>query len=84
MRTTVTLDDAVAAALKRLNRTQKRRMKFKELINLALREGLKHLSKPSQKQSHFYTRAVDLGLCRYGNVDNVAEILAVAEGESYK
>jgi hypothetical protein len=84
MRTTVTLDDDVAAALKRLNRTQNRRMKFKELINLALREGLKHLSKPSQKQSHFHTRAVDLGPCRYGNVDNVAEILAVAEGESYK
>lgn len=84
MRTTVTLDDDVAAALKRLNRTQKRRMKFKELINLALREGLKHLSKPSKKQSQFRTRSVDLGPCRYRNVDNVAEILAVAEGESYK
>jgi len=82
MRTTVTLDDDVAASLKRLN--QKRRMKFKELINLTLREGLKQLSAPSKKQTSFRTRAVDLGPCRAGNVDNVAEVLAIAEGESYK
>lgn len=59
-------------------------MKFKDLINLALREGLKHLFAPQKKRSSFRTRSVDLGPCRAGNVDNVAEVLAVAEGESYK
>jgi len=82
MRTTITLDDDVAALLKRLG--QKRRMKFKELVNLALREGLKHLSAPKKKQTCFRRRSVNLGSCRVGNVDNVAEVLAVAESESFK
>jgi hypothetical protein len=82
MRTTVTLDDDVVASLKRLN--QRRPMKFRELINLALREGLKHLSASPKKRSYFRTRAVDLGPCRANNVDDIAEILAVAEGESFK
>jgi hypothetical protein len=82
MRTTVTLDDDVAASLKRLN--QRRRMKLKELINLALREGLKHLSAAPKKRAYFRTQTVNLGRCRISNVDNVAEILAVAEGESFK
>lgn len=78
----MTLDDDVAASLKRLN--QRRRMKFKELINLALREGLKHLSAAPKKRSYFRTRTVDLGPCRTSNVDNIAEIVAVAESESFK
>ena len=82
MRTTITHDDDVAALLKRLG--QKRRMKFKELVNLALREGLKDLSAPKKKRTSFRTCSVDLGACRVGNIDNVAEILAVADGESFK
>ena len=82
MRTAITHDDDVAALLKRLG--QKRRMKFKELVNLALREGLKHLSAPKKKRTSFRTCSVDLGACRVGNIDNVAEILAVADGESFK
>jgi hypothetical protein len=82
MRTTVTLDDDVAASLRRLNQT--RRMKFKELINLALREGLKHLSATPKKRSYFRTQTVNLGRCRTSNLDNIAEVLAVAEGESFK
>lgn len=82
MRTTITLDDDVASALRRLGKG--RGVKMKELINSALREGLRHLSSPKRKRKPFRTRAVDLGLCRAGNVDNVAEALAVAESESYK
>jgi hypothetical protein len=82
MRTTVTLDDDVAALLKRLGRG--RRMKFKELVNLALREGLKQLSAPKKKRTCFRTGSVNLGSCRIGNIDNVADVLAVAEGESFK
>jgi len=39
----------------------------------------------SRKQRKiFQTRAVELGECRPGNVDNVVEVLAAAEGKSFK
>ena len=82
MRTTITLDDDVAASLKRLEK--RRGVKFKALVNEALREGIKCLVTPPKKRGVFRTRSVDLGSCRAGNVDNVAEVLAVAEGESFK
>ena len=80
MRTTLTLDDDVAAALDRLRKT--RRGSFRDLVNEALREGLRSLTAPPRRRMRFRTRVVDLGRCRLGNVDNVAEVLAVAE--SYK
>jgi predicted DNA-binding ribbon-helix-helix protein len=82
MRTTITLEDDVAASLKRLGK--QRGLKFKTLVNHALREGIKSLTGPTKKRSVFRTRSVNLGSCRAGNVDNVAEVLAVAEGESFK
>jgi hypothetical protein len=82
MRTTITLDDDVAASLKRLEK--RRGLKFKALVNEALREGIKCLVAPPKKRGVFRTRSVDLGSCRAGNVDNVADLLAVAEGESFK
>ena len=82
MRTTITLDDDVAASLKRLEK--RRGVKFKALVNEVLREGIKCLVTPPKKRGVFRTRSVDLGSCRAGNVDNVAEVLAVAEGESFK
>jgi predicted transcriptional regulator len=82
MRTTLTLDDDVAAKIERLRRA--RDVSLKELVNEALREGLKHLAGPSRKRGPFRTEAVDLGRCLLGNVDNVAEVLAVAEGESFR
>ena len=81
MRTTITLDDDVAASLKRLEK--RRGIKFKALVNEALREGIKCLVAP-KKRGVFRTRSVDLGSCRAGNIDNIAEVLAVAEGESFK
>jgi hypothetical protein len=39
---------------------------------------------PPRKRGVFRTRSVDLGSCRAANVDNVADVLAVAEGESFK
>ncbi len=82
MRTTLTLDDDVAAALERLRKA--RRGSFRDLVNEALRAGLRSLTAPPRKRARFRTRAVDLGQCLPGNVDNVAEVLAVAEGDSYK
>jgi hypothetical protein len=82
MRTTLTLDDDVAARIERLRRT--RNVSLKDLVNEALREGLKQLAAPQEKRAPFRTEAVDLGRCLLGNVDNVAEALAVAEGESFR
>jgi predicted DNA-binding ribbon-helix-helix protein len=82
MRTTITLEDDVAASLKRLGK--RRGLKFKALVNQVLREGIKCMAAPAKKRSVFHTRSVDLGSCQAANVDNVAEVLAVAEGESFR
>ena len=82
MRTTITLADDVAASLKRLEK--RRGVKFKTLVNEVLREGLKCMTAPPKRRSVFRTRSVDLGSCRAANVDNIAEVLAAAEGESFK
>jgi hypothetical protein len=82
MRTTITLDDDVAASLKRLEK--RRGLKFRALVNEALREGIKCMVAPPRKRGLFRTRSVELGSCRAANVDDVAEVLAVAEGESFK
>ena len=82
MRTTITLEDDVAASLKRLGK--RRGLKFKDLVNDVLREGIKSMTTPAKKRTVFHTRAVNLGSCRVANIDNVAEVLAVAEGESFK
>ena len=82
MRTTLTLDDDVAAKIERLRKT--RNGSLKDLVNQALREGLKHLGAPRPKGVPFRTEVVDLGRCLLGNVDNVAEALAVVEGDSFR
>jgi hypothetical protein len=83
MRTTLSLDKDVAAALARLRR--ERRAGLKQLVNDALRRGLGQMeSAPAAPRRAFRTRAVSLGRCRVGNVDNVSEVLALAEGETFK
>lgn len=82
MRTTLTLDDDVAAMLERLRKT--RGGSFKRLVNEALRIGLRQVAAPARRRPPARTRAVDLGRCMPGNVDNVAEVLAVAEGDTYR
>jgi len=82
MRTTLTLDDDVAAALERLRKA--RHMKLKELINDVLRRGLKDLSAPPKRREPFRTRSVALGRARLSNIDNIGEALAIAEGEPFK
>jgi len=82
MRITITLHHDLAEFLRRL--AQARRMKLSEVANLALREGLNHLSAPKKRRTSFRTRSVNLGSCRIGNIDNVTQVLAVAEGESFK
>lgn len=82
MRTTLTLDKDVAAMLERLRKS--RGGKLKDIVNEALRQGLKQTAAPPRRRRDFRTESADLGACRFGNVDNVAEILAVVEGEAGK
>jgi predicted transcriptional regulator len=82
MRTTLTLDDDVAATLERLRKS--REQSLKELVNEALRHGLKQMGAQPKRRKAFRTHAVDIGRCKIGSIDNVAEALAVAEGESFR
>ena len=82
MRTTLTLDDDVAAALERLRRS--RRIGLKQLVNEALRRGLSDMGKRRGPREPVRTRAVTLGRVRIASIDNIGEALAIVEGESFK
>lgn len=81
MRTTLTLDDDVAALLNRI--VKKRKSSLREVVNEGLRRGLNQLD-ARPKVTRFSTRTVKLGRCLAGSLDDVAEVLADAEGESFK
>jgi hypothetical protein len=82
MRTTLTLDDDVAAALERLRRA--RDASLKDVVNDALRRGLSDLTTQPKHREPFETHAVALGQLRLASIDNISESLAVAEGEPFK
>lgn len=79
MRTTLTLDKDVAVQLERIQR--QRRVAFKQIVNEALREGLRQMMLTPRPRTRFRTRTVSLGRCLVGSLDDVAEVLAVSEGE---
>jgi hypothetical protein len=82
MRTTLTIDDDVAAELERLQK--KRDVSLKELVNDALRRGLREMREPLKKRKPFRTRTWNGGKPLIDNIDNIAEVLAIIEGEDYK
>lgn len=82
MRTTLSLDEDVATQLERLRK--KVDAPFKDIVNEALRRGLREMSAPPQRRRKFQTRAVSLGRCKISNIDNISEVLAIAEDEGYK
>jgi hypothetical protein len=82
MRTTLTIDEDVAAVLERLRKS--RDLSLKQLINEALRRGLKEMTGRPKPREEFRTRSVALGRLRISGIDNVGEALAAAEGESFK
>jgi Ribbon-helix-helix protein, copG family len=81
MRTTLTLDDDVAAQLERMRCA--RDVSLKELVNEALRRGLRGMSAPPKKGKGFPTQTFHMGKPLIG-IDNVAEALAHLEGEGFK
>jgi len=82
MRTTLTLDDDVAAELERLRLARDARLK--DLVNDALRRGLKEMRTRPKRREPFRTRTVVLGRMRMANIDNIGEALAIAESEAFK
>ena len=82
MKTTLTLEDDVAATLERLRKA--RDASLKDLVNEALRIGLKQMCARPRKRKPFRTRAVSLGKCLIGSIDNIPNALAAAEGESFR
>ncbi len=82
MRTTLTLDDDVAATLERLRR--RHRIGLKQLINEALRRGLSDMGRRRGPREPVSTRAVALGRVRVSSIDNIGEALAIVEGERFK
>jgi plasmid stability protein len=78
MRTTLTLDEDVAAKLKAEARRSGKA--FREVVNEALRAGLAVASKPRSRQA-FKVAARDLGGLKAGlSLDSVARLLEQAEG----
>jgi Arc/MetJ family transcription regulator len=82
MRTTLTIDDDVAAMLEQLRK--KRGTGLKDLVNEALRRGLRELETRPKPRAPYQTRSADLGRVRIASIDNVGEVLAIAEGEDFR
>jgi hypothetical protein len=82
MRTTLTIDPDVAAALQRLRKS--RDASLKEVVNEALRRGLKELTARRAPANHVRTRAVSLGRPKIESLDNISEVIADAEGEAHR
>lgn len=78
MRTTLTLDDDVAATLNRLRR--ERDVALRDLVNQALRLGLKELRGSAKPARRFSTPTADLDRCLLGDLVNASEAIEQAEG----
>jgi len=83
MRTTVTLDDDLAIRLER-HRTRHGES-FKQALNEAVRAGLARLEERGDTVPEMIrTQPLPLGRRLAGSIDNVGEVLAIAEGEDYR
>jgi hypothetical protein len=82
MRTTLTLDDDVAAKLKAEARRAGR--PFRDVVNETLRRGLASQRFTSRRQP-FTVETRDLGDLRPGlTLDNVAELIEQVEGSAFR
>ena len=81
MRTTLTLDDDVAVQIERLRK--ERDLNLKDVVNEALRRGLRDLQKPPAERKPFRTKTYNMGRPLI-DIDNVAEAIAFVEGDDFK
>lgn len=82
MRTTLTLDDDVAAKLKLVMR-KRGDARLRVVVNDALRRGLDALETPPARAERFSTRVHSLGPSLVGSLDNIEEVLSRVEGEHH-
>lgn len=80
MRTTITLEKDVASRLERLKKTRP----FKELVNEALRAGLNEIERSHSKKLRPFSLKTVKGRPRRTDLDNVAELTAELDGDSFK
>ena len=67
-----------------ITRIQKNEKKpFKQLINELLRIGLMQKTSAQVEKNHFSTPELSTGPCSFADLDNIAEVLAVAEKEEF-
>ncbi len=81
VRTTLTIEPDVERMLGKVRR--EKQLRLKEVVNRALRAGLLDMQQPKVLNRPVKTRCVDLGLCRVGHLDSVAEALVFGEGEAH-
>jgi predicted transcriptional regulator len=82
MRTTLTLDDDVAAKLRALAR--RTGVAFRQVVNDTLRRGLAQ-PRPTVTRERFTVKARDLGRLRPGvSLDNVAQLIEQVEGPQHR
>jgi hypothetical protein len=82
MRTTLTLDPDVAALLETVRGA--RGASLNDAVNEGLRRGLRQMVERARPAGPFRTQTVSLGRCLIGDLDDVAEALAVAEGDDFR
>ncbi len=81
MRTTLTLDDDVAVAVER--RRRERGHSLKEEVNELLRVGLLNVERRRAEQARPSFEPLRAGACLMPNIDNIAEVLSIAEGDEH-
>lgn len=80
MRTTLTLDDDVSALLRQA--LKRRGTTLKAVVNDALRRGL--VVSNQIQRTRYRTEPVNLGRAKIGNLDNIGEVLAIADGDAHR
>ena len=82
MRTTLTLDDDVAAAIER--RRRELQHSLKQEVNDLIRAGLTHVEQEQGETPRFRVEPLNIGECLIDNFDDISAVLAIAEGEDYR
>jgi len=81
MRTTITIDDDIIKQIEFIAKRDGRPRR--DVLNDTLRHGLKATEKSDARKTPFRTASKNLGRCLIPSLDNVAEVLAVAEGDDF-
>ena len=82
MRTTLTLEDDVAARVAMA--MERNKSTLKELVNSALRVGLDAMEKPAPQPKPFKVIPYQNGQILLPSLDDISEVLSIIEGEDHK